>query len=122
MKYVSVTILFICLVAASFSNLCIIFSFNINQKFIAKELCVNKNDPAMQCNGHCYLSKQLANEEKPSSPFNTKSSERFEIQLFCVQLPPSSIYKTSTLQVYYTQKQNFTVQPFTGNNFHPPQV
>ena len=122
MKFVSVSILFICLVAATFSNWCIIFSFNINQKFIAKELCVNKENPAMHCNGHCYLSKQLANEEKPSSPFNTKSSERFETQLFCVQLPLSTINKTSAAKVYYNQKQNFTAQQFISNNLHPPQV
>ena len=122
MKYVSVSILFICLIAATFSNLWILLSFNINQNFIAKELCVNKNDPAMHCNGHCYLSKQLANEEKPSSPFNTQSSERFEIQLFCVQLPLSTINKTSAAKIYYNQKQNFTAQHFISNNFHPPQV
>jgi hypothetical protein len=122
MKYVSVSILFICLMAATFSNLFILFSFNINQNFIAKELCVNKNDPAMHCNGHCYLSKQLANEEKPSSPLNTQSSERFEIQLFCVQLPFSTINKTSAAKIYYNQKQSFTAQHFISNNFHPPQV
>jgi len=122
MKFISVSILFICLITATFSNWWIIFAYNINQQFIGKELCVNKANPAMHCNGHCYLSKQLAKEEKPSSPLNTRGNEKFEIQLFCIQLSSSNTSEISAVKIYYNQKQNFTAQQFTHSNFHPPQV
>ena len=39
-------------------------NFKINQDYIAKELCENKEVPKMNCNGKCYLAKQLAKQEK----------------------------------------------------------
>ena len=122
MRSISVSILFICLVAATFSNWLIIFAYDINQQFISKELCINKTNPAAHCNGHCYLSKQLAKEEKPSSPINTRGSEKFEIQLFCAELPSSFIHIKSTAKPFCSQQQNFTTQQFIHSSFHPPQA
>lgn len=45
--------------------------YQLNKQYIAKQLCENKNNPKMGCNGHCYLVKQLKkaeeNEKKQSS-------------------------------------------------------
>ncbi len=46
--------------------------FNYNQSFIVKELCVNKDQPQLQCNGKCYLKKQMEqnvpeNQEKEAT-------------------------------------------------------
>jgi|SRR5436190_7564802 len=122
MRLISISILFICLIAATFSSWFIIFAYDINQQYISKELCLNKTNPSIHCNGHCYLSKQLAKEEKPSSPLNTKGNEKFEIQLFCIQLPLSLINVTITVNSYPGQKQTFTAQQFIHSSFHPPQV
>src|SRR5690348_16284461 len=75
MKFISVTILLICLIAATFSQWLLIACFDLNKNYIAKELCVNKNNPSAHCNGHCYLNKELNNEEKSSNPLN-RSEER----------------------------------------------
>lgn len=122
MKLISVSILFICLMAATFSNWVIIAAYDINQKFISNELCENKDKPAMQCNGHCFLNKQLTKEEQPTSPLNTKAGERFEIQLFCVPLPIQNLYKNQTDLSYFTQQQIFSSQQYISCNFRPPQA
>jgi hypothetical protein len=122
MRLISVSILFICLVAVTFSNCLIVFAYEINRQYISKEICINKTNPAAHCNGHCYLSKQLAKEEKPSSPLNTKGSEKFEIQLFCVELASSFLNIKTTEKPFCSQKQNFTVQQFIHSSFHPPQA
>jgi hypothetical protein len=84
MKLIGVAILMICLTAATFNEWLQIICFNFNEGYIEKELCVNKNDPSSHCNGHCYLSKQLDKDEKPTNPLNASSKEKFEIQFFCV--------------------------------------
>lgn len=33
--------------------------FFLNRAYISKNLCENRNNPAMQCNGRCYLNKSL---------------------------------------------------------------
>ena len=46
--------------------------FHVNKEFISKQLCVNRNNPQVHCNGHCYLSKQLKKAEQ-----NEKQSAQF---------------------------------------------
>lgn len=122
MKLISIAILFICVFAASFSNLLIIAAYNANQQYVASEFCVNKNNASMECNGHCYLSKQLANQEKPSSPLNAKSNEKFEVQLFCITLPENNPCLFQSKNVNVHKNQNFTAQQFINTSFHPPQA
>ena len=38
--------------------------YHINKNYIARQLCENKNNPASNCQGHCYLSKQLKKVEE----------------------------------------------------------
>jgi hypothetical protein len=42
----------------------IVASFYLNQTEIANTLCENNTRPALQCNGKCYLVKQLKKQEK----------------------------------------------------------
>lgn len=43
-----------------------------NKSYVANVLCENKNRPAMQCNGKCYLAKQLKKAEQEQQ--NSKQS------------------------------------------------
>ncbi len=45
--------------------------FKINQKYIAKNLCVERENPENTCNGCCQLNKVLDEEDNE----NTKSEE-----------------------------------------------
>ena len=42
----------------------VMLDFYINQEFIAKNLCVNRDKPQMHCNGHCQLKRRLTEEER----------------------------------------------------------
>jgi len=56
--------LLIAILCSQSSKLFIYFSFKINQEYIAKELCENREVPKMNCHGKCYLAKQLKQEEQ----------------------------------------------------------
>jgi len=122
MKFISVTILLICLISATFSQWLLIACFDINETYIAKELCVNKNNPSAHCNGHCYLNRELNNQEKSSNPLNTSSKEKFEIQLFCIDASSIINVVSSTVATTHSYLQNFTAQEFLQYNFHPPSM
>jgi len=51
----------------------LLMNYEANKDFIAAKFCVNKTRPAMNCNGKCHLSKQLAKaaESAPSSEKTT---------------------------------------------------
>jgi hypothetical protein len=121
MKFICVCILFVCTVAASFSNWLVIASFNINQDYIAKELCVNRNKPGSNCNGHCYLCKQLNKDEKPEGT-NSGTKEKFEVQLFFVATANSDSLSTASKKSVSSIAPHFTHQLYLKSFFHPPSL
>jgi len=120
MKFTSVIILLICLVVSTFSQWILIACFDLNENFITKEFCVNKNDPASHCNGHCYLNRELNKEEKPNNPLNNASKEKFEIQLFCIDSENTINAVSSFITIFRSVLQNFAQQQFCKAFFHPP--
>lgn len=52
-----------------------IAEYIVNYDYIVNTLCENKDRPQLQCNGKCYLSKQLAKEaeQKDKNPFGERT-------------------------------------------------
>ncbi|WP_279196663.1 hypothetical protein [Chryseobacterium indoltheticum] len=50
--------------------------YAVNYQYISEELCVNRKNVALNCNGKCYLAKELAKtNDTDSSPLHkTKNS------------------------------------------------
>lgn len=59
----------------AFYNLGVTVYWMANQNYIARELCENRDKPAMKCNGKCYLKKKLAAAQQ-SSPLNPANSNK----------------------------------------------
>ena len=53
--------------------------YHINKEYITKQLCINKNNPSLHCNGHCYLSKQLKKAEEGEKQSTQSFKEKDEI-------------------------------------------
>ncbi|QCX39488.1 hypothetical protein FF125_13960 [Aureibaculum algae] len=49
-----------------------VIDYNLNYDYIAKVLCINKDEPELKCNGKCHLAKEIKktlpsdNQDKPS--------------------------------------------------------
>lgn len=94
----------------------------LNQDYISEFLCVNKDQPKLQCNGKCYLVKQLEKQQK-KEPLSALS-----ISLENYPIGFVTIYRISAPQKFpladsphysYRQFYNFD---FHQNNFHPPDL
>jgi len=53
--------------------------YHINKEYISNQLCINKNKPALHCNGRCYLSKQLKKAEEGEKQSTQSFKEKDEI-------------------------------------------
>jgi hypothetical protein len=42
----------------------VMLDFYVNQDYIAKNLCVNRNRPEVHCNGKCHLAKKMKEEDR----------------------------------------------------------
>lgn len=62
-KFVSI-VLTIAILSQGMVSLGLWAYYEINKQMIAEKLCVNKSNPALHCNGKCYLSKQLRKAEE----------------------------------------------------------
>ncbi|WP_149273024.1 hypothetical protein [Pareuzebyella sediminis] len=83
-----------------------IVEYIVNYDYIVNVLCENKDRPELQCDGKCYLAKQLAKETKNSedNPFGEKRSKLESIHLvFFEVLAPIDF----TLTVFDKKRNNF---------------
>lgn len=105
--------------------------FIFNQKEIAELECVNKDRPEMNCEGNCYLAKQL---KKADTELSQKKSEnnrslenwkQVEGSVFLAELcfptiidQPIDSKKTISMKSY-SFKYNFD---FSQKKFNPPRA
>lgn len=54
-----------------------VLDYAANYNYIVSELCENRDKPEMECNGKCYLIKELAKEasDNDNNPLNNKVSK-----------------------------------------------
>jgi hypothetical protein len=102
----------------------IIVSFQINKTNIVAEFCVNKDKPEMECDGKCYLSKQLSQTESSNESSRLPESiVQYEISTFLV---PANFENTKFFFVHSkigTQEQyKDLLNGFLSSVFKPPIV
>ena len=104
-------------------------NFYFNQKEIAAIECENKDRPEMNCNGQCYLAKQLkkADEELASKKEKQEHSlsqiKVIEGSLFIPFETPK--YELATVLLlcsksFYTYNQTYQFEQ-SADFFHPPK-
>ncbi len=59
----------------------IVVNWSINRARITEKYCVNKDKPAMQCNGRCYLAKQLRSAELKNKRLEAGEQSRNDLPL-----------------------------------------
>jgi hypothetical protein len=91
----------------SFGQSVILINFRINQEYIARVLCENKEKPELKCNGNCQLTKQLKKEEQKQQQLPPQLKIREVIQIVSEQLD-------SLIENLECRKNSFFT-PFTGS-------
>ena len=101
-----------------------IMEYYANYDYIATELCENKDKPYLECNGKCYLQKQLKeinhnnHEHKSTIPqINFDDYPVSPLDQYSYQLKD---FKELSVQKSYFV--SYTSQDFIKSVFKPPQV
>ena len=106
----------------TFSKFVIIMHFELNREYIAKNLCVKKDEANNCCKGSCHLNKKLEEEDKKEqkSPLQSLIKE-VEIQLFSQEINFSFFNCEIELNhfVAYFFTKSIKVVP---SIFHPPEL
>jgi len=93
--------------------------------YIKNELCVNKNNKTLHCDGKCHLKKELARASEGSEKQDRNSGRIFSVESNLVFfqelgfLKFSGYLETSLPQAQF-HYENLYTHLTTGGVFHPP--
>lgn len=97
----------------------------VNYNYIAKELCVNKDKPAMHCNGKCHLMKELAKKAAEENPLPEKKSANAQYEILAILENPYIFsvitpvnYNVSPASIY----NNLYSHNYNPVFFRPPSI
>ncbi len=98
-----------------------IFEYLLNQDYIAKVLCINKEEPEIQCNGKCYLMKQIKKKEDKKK----KSMPKIDMEKYSVFFFDFFNYTIKKSTSHLGIKSTFTYQNtysylYSFIDDHPP--
>lgn len=122
-KKLTAILFLIAFTAQTFSRAVIVVDFYANQKYIAENLCINRDKPKMNCCGKCQLSKKLAQEDnKDKQNPNRKNSNRDEV------ISSKSFF--ASYHILYSNRHIITYPSYSAGKaidqsadiFHPPGV
>lgn len=116
--------LLVLLISSNFSRLFAYAGFELNQKYIAENLCVNKSRPWLHCNGHCYFIKKVKQAEENEKKQTAKDNlNRLEVSFFQAPfrltfIAPAILENTHSFFPKYTyQYSGRYIEPI----FRPPK-
>ena len=127
MRRFATYLFFLTLMVHTFSQVLIVGQFLANQSFIAEELCENQDKPELECNGQCYLMKQLQKaetkkpaetEEERSNPYVAKVKQHMISESSIVKIEHIACTERSEK---IASQQHFYVEQFEFDIFHPPR-
>lgn len=104
----------------NFSKIYTLLEFQVNREYIAKNLCVKKNEVNNCCKGKCHLQKQLAEDDKklPSSDNSTK--EKAETEQITHDHPALNLQAYAAVSTINTRYVCMVPKHLPGSLFHPP--
>lgn len=108
-----------------FSNSLITVSFHINQNYIAKNLCENRDNPMMHCNGKCQLKKKIEQESKkdqenPERKSDNKNELTVSAKSYFPAVPKEFTVAGITKNIFPQTLGSITDRSF--DFFHLPQA
>jgi hypothetical protein len=83
---------------------------------------VNKDKPMMHCNGKCYLSKKIKEQEKQDHQTPISKTEKFNIVPFVVPKPFELGSTTSEAKTEFFIRNEGHTFSLPHSIFHPPSV
>ncbi len=122
-KRFTAILLLVALISSNFSRFFSYAGFELNRKYIAENLCVNKNRPWLHCNGKCYFMKKIRHAEE-----NEKKQQREDQKSrYQEALPVTQPVSTIAFEEYSTKityPRTIAPEPVQRSYsiLHPPKV
>lgn len=118
-KFAAILLLF-AISVQTFHKVMIVIDFYRNQDFIAKNLCENRYQPQLHCDGHCLLAKKLKAAEKKEQRNPESKGENKQEVVSSRSFYPVLISKAIEPVTPHISFNNGKPVDFAEDFFHPP--
>ncbi|KRD57921.1 hypothetical protein ASE40_16355 [Flavobacterium sp. Root935] len=121
MKRVIIIALSILILSPSFGSLFVYASFKINQKEIAKTICVQRKLAFNSCNGRCELQKSIKKYSDNERKMQDSLKDKLEL-IYVQSTPEISFDIVPVIESKENTSTLFEKKPISASNltFHPP--
>lgn len=103
-----------------------VFDYMANYDYIVNTLCENIDKPELECNGKCYLGKELAKEAGADDKNPLNNASKTEIPQFIISENIEEFSFTSETDLATSEKTgykpNLTSSLFISKILHPPRL
>lgn len=113
------------LLTQTFSKWAVVIGYELNQDYISKNLCINKAQPNLHCNGKCQMMKKLAEEENQNTSTNLPKTSKTQVPelVFTDKIFQAGIDALENAsRVYNEEGPSFKPGAPVVSIFHPPAV
>lgn len=100
----------------------IFIDFKLNQDYIAKVLCINREKPQLECNGQCILMKKMEQAQDSNSAEQSQSSKTHLLEIFSEVSPLFQPLTFSAVQQEFLAHDDAASFVLLSSIFHPPQI
>ncbi|SMP96932.1 hypothetical protein SAMN05421679_11092 [Epilithonimonas pallida] len=101
-----------------------LIDYTVNYNYITKNLCENRAKKEMNCNGKCYLAKELSKSSQ-----NSAKQDQLKLSVFSELFTVGNVFTVLNEFNFNSdiQKQNFYLSSFynfslNSRIFHPPLI
>lgn len=120
MKNLFAAILILSILSFQFSELLVYTAFKINQDYIAKNLCVEKDVEDSTCKGCCQLKNKVNEQQEQKKDLPPVQTQKQNIN-FCTQKSDLNLKIVQNRKVLIHSLQKDYRFQFHYSVFHPPK-
>ncbi len=103
----------------SFSLLFVQLEFSVNQPYIARVLCMNRDKPQIKCDGKCFLTKELSRNADLETN-NQKGISGFNAVTLFIDQPDNRVYYPENKEIILSSGQYYLDSGFLNATDRPP--
>lgn len=120
MKYLLAYLLALSILSFQLSEMLVYVSFKINQEYIAKNLCVEKDIEGSTCKGCCQLKKKLDDQKQTKEALPVNQFEKLDINFVDNNEDTKVMYPLEVIELRFSTSDDYHFH-FIHRIFHPPQ-
>jgi len=121
LKRFTLYILIVAIFIANFSTAFVWVGFKLNQDYIAQNLCVNRFNPGMHCNGKCYFMQKLKQAAQKEKSTENQTQKNRSLESFFISKADIKFY-CHVLQVIPIPSHKIALPIVAIPIFQPPRI